>query len=34
MMTHVHHDEQLLQRERQRLKRWVDQLAEGDDSCL
>jgi AcrR family transcriptional regulator len=34
MMTHVHHDAQLLQRERQRLKRWVDQLAEGDDSCL
>ncbi len=34
MMTHVHHDTALLVRERQRLKRWVDQLAEGDDSCL
>jgi len=34
MMTHVHHDAELLRRERQRLKRWVDQLAEGDDSCL
>jgi AcrR family transcriptional regulator len=34
MLTHVHHDADLLQRERQRLKRWVDQLAEGDDSCL
>ena len=34
MMTHVHHDTSLLLRERQRLDRWVDQLAEGDDSCL
>lgn len=34
MLTHVHHDTGLLRRERQRLRRWVDQLAEGDDSCL
>ena len=34
MMTHVHHDTELLQREQQHLRQWLDQLAEGDEACL
>ena len=33
-LTHIHHDSQLLKRERQRLRSWIDQLAEGKDNCL
>lgn len=34
MLTHVHHDADWLRSERRRLRRWLDQLAEGDESCL
>jgi len=34
MMTHVHHDTELLQREQQHLRQWLDQLADGDEACL
>lgn len=34
MMAHVHHDTNLLKRERQRLGRWIDQLADGSGDCL
>lgn len=33
-MAHVHHDLALLRRERQRLSRWIDQLADGNADCL
>lgn len=34
VMAHVHHDPTLLRRERQRLSRWIDQLADGSADCL
>lgn len=34
MMTHVYRDTALLRREKDRLNRWIDLLASGDDSCL
>ncbi len=34
MMAHVHRDTNLLKRERERLKRWIDQLADGSGDCL
>lgn len=33
-ITHIHHDPALLNRERQRLAEWVNQLADGSTSCL
>ncbi len=34
MMAHVHHDTNLLKHERQRLGRWINQLADGSGDCL
>jgi AcrR family transcriptional regulator len=33
VIAHAHSDPAFLQRERQRLRRWIDQLAEGHDEC-
>jgi len=33
-LTHIHHDPGLLRRERQRLRDWIDQLADGNAACL
>jgi len=33
VMAHVHNDPGFLRREKERLSRWVDQLAEGNDEC-
>jgi AcrR family transcriptional regulator len=33
VMAHVHNDPGLLRREQQRLRDWLDQLAEGNDAC-
>jgi len=33
-LTHIHHDPGLLAREQQRLRDWIDQLAEGRGECL
>ncbi|MGB5639218.1 MAG: TetR/AcrR family transcriptional regulator [Sedimenticolaceae bacterium] len=33
VMAHVHNDPGFLRREKERLHRWVDQLAEGNDEC-
>lgn len=33
VMSHVHHDRAFLEREKARLGRWLDQLAEGKDDC-
>jgi AcrR family transcriptional regulator len=33
VMAHVHSDPAFLRREKERLGRWLDRLAEGDDDC-
>jgi hypothetical protein len=33
VMAHVHNDPGFLRRERERLGRWLDQLADGNDEC-
>ena len=33
LMAHVHNDPGFLRREQQRLRDWLDHLAEGDDAC-
>ena len=33
VMAHVHHDPAFLRREKERLGRWLDQLADGNDEC-
>ena len=33
VMAHVHHDPGFLRREKERLGRWLDQLADGNDDC-
>ena len=34
VMAHVHSDPGFLRREKERLGRWVDRLADGNDDCL
>jgi hypothetical protein len=33
VMAHVHNDPAFLRREKARLGRWLDQLADGNDEC-
>jgi len=34
VLTHVHNDPGLLRREKERMAKWVEQLAEGNDDCI